>query len=86
MELRGGFSELETQQEGFQRGVRTFDFDEDALRGVVYPAPQAGLGGELVNERTEAHALDGTADGNLQPAVRSNLRHNGGMLYGGGVL
>ena len=77
-----GFFRFEAQQECLQRGAGAFDFDEDALRGVVDPAGKPGAGGEPVNEGAETHALDCAADRELQPSAQANFMHDGSMLYG----
>lgn len=65
-----GFFFLQSDDEGFQDFVFAFHLDENTLRGVEHPAGQIELVRKLVNERPEAHPLDGTTNGN-----RSSLDH-----------
>ena len=64
-----GFFRFEAQEECLERGAGTFDFNEDALSGVVDPAGKPGSGGEPINEGAEPHALDCATDRELQPSA-----------------
>ena len=60
------FFGFEPEQELFQFRARAFDFDENALRGIVDPAGQSEFRGETEDERTEADALHRAANGEFQ--------------------
>jgi hypothetical protein len=74
------FFDFEPEQEFFQFRARAFDFNENALRGIVDPAGQSEFRGEAERERTEADALHRAANGEFQAralAGWSGLVHAG---------
>ena len=60
------FFGFEPEQEFFQFRARAFDFNENALRGIVDPASQSESGGEAEDKRTEADTLHRAANGEFQ--------------------
>ena len=70
------FFALQPQQKLFQDETRPFDFQEDALGGIVDPAGEAQSGGEAEDKRSEPYTLHRAANGDLQSHGWRHIHRN----------